>query len=124
MPVPLGDPVVIVVDRNDVQQDDISSTLNRLNRFVESPETTLLYRERVDIVFHGYDADHRELSEIPEVRQFVAEINGVFPYWLFFLTRESSGLQALAFCFLPPYLTPEAQRQIWPQRLDELVERR
>ena len=43
---------------------------------------------------------------------------------LYFLSREYTGLQAIAFCFLPPYLTEDAQRRIWPQRLKELFERR
>jgi hypothetical protein len=82
------------------------------------------YRERVDIAFRGYDADSRELCEIPDVRRFVANLDESFPYWLYFLSREHPGLQALAFRFLPPCLTEQAQRTIWPQRLTELVERR
>ena len=119
-----GDPLVVVVDRQDVERSDTSAVLRVLKGLLDAPSTAKQYRERVDIAFHGYDADHRELFEIPEVRQFVVELDVGFPYWLYFMTRQSTGLQAVAFCFLPPYLTANAQRAIWPQRLGELIERR
>ena len=124
MKIPVEGPLVIVVARSDVDKQDISAVVAVFKRLLESVETARLLRERVDISFHGYDADRRELFEIPEVRQFVASLDRSFPYWLYFLTRHSTGLQAIAFCFLPPYLTAEAQRSIWPQRLGELIERR
>ncbi|MGH7309941.1 MAG: chlororespiratory reduction 6 domain-containing protein [Candidatus Rokuibacteriota bacterium] len=118
------DPLVVVVGRSDVEAGDIQPTLRILFRLLADAVTVREYRERVDMAFQGYDADPRELFEIPEVRRFVAALDDAFPYWLYFLSREYMGLQAIAFCFLPPYLTEDAQRQIWPQRLTELVERR
>jgi hypothetical protein len=118
------EPLVVIVRRHDVEAGNTASTLRVLSRLLAGVATVREYRERVDIAFQGYDTDSRELFEIPEVRRFVAALDDSFPYWLYFLTRESTGLQALAFCFLPPYLTEEAQRTIWPQRLAELVGRR
>jgi hypothetical protein len=117
-------PLVGVVSRTDVEAADPTSTLNVLSRLLESPEIAKNYHERVDIAFHGYDHDRRELFEIPEVREFVARLDASFPYWLFFLSKHSTGLQALAFCFLPPFLPEEAKRSVWPQRLSDLVARR
>ncbi len=118
------DPLVVIVSRRDVEAGNTESTLGVLSRLLSDVTTVREYRERVDIAFHDYDADRRELFEIPAVRGFVAKLDDSFPYWLYFLTRGSPGLQALAFCFLAPYLTEEAQRTIWPQRLTELMERR
>lgn len=118
------DPLIIVVGRNDVEAGDLQPTLQVLMGLLSDATTMRQYREGVDIAFHGYDADPRELFEIPEVRGFVAALDGAFPYWLYFLSREYTGLQAIAFCFLPPYLKEEARQRIWPQRLTELVERR
>lgn len=42
--------------------------------------------ERISISFEGYNEDNRELDEIPEVRDFIYELDDKFPYWLFFLT--------------------------------------
>lgn len=120
----LIDPLVVVVSRRDVEAGDIEPTVRVLSRLLADAQTVREYRERVDIAFHGYDADRRELFEVPDVRRFVAALDDSFPYWLYFLSREYAGLLAIAFCFLPPYLTEEVQREIWPQRLTELVERR
>jgi hypothetical protein len=120
----LGDPLVVIVDRAAVERGDTGSALRVLSRLLDSPETIRLYRENVDIAFHGYDHDRRELFEIPEVRNFVAALDAAFPYWLYFFTRQSAGLQAVAACFLPPYLKPEAQHKRWSQGLGELIEHR
>jgi len=120
----LVNPLTVVVDRGDVEAGNIQPTLNVLCRLLADAATVREYRQRVDVSFHGYDTDARELFEIPEVRRFVAALDDAFPYWLYFLSRECLGLQAIALCFLPPFLTAEAQRRIWPQRLTELFERR
>src|SRR5687767_13173075 len=112
--LPMIDPLVIVVDRADVEACDIQPTLRILSRLLVDAATVRQYRERVDIAFHGYDAVPHELFELVEVRRFVAALDDAFPYWLYFLSRECPGLQAIALCFLPPYLTEAAQRQIWP----------
>lgn len=101
-----------------------TSTLSVLARLLESVETVRSFEERVDIAFHGYDETTLELYEIDEVRNFVHALDEKFPYWLFFLTKEGTGLQALAWCFLPPDLTEEGQRTIWPERLMDLLDRR
>ena len=95
-----------------------------LSRLLDSADVAREYEERVDIAFHGYDSVRWELYEIPEVRAFVYDLDAKFPYWLHFLTKAGTGLNALAFCFLPPHLTEEAQRTVWPERLGELLERR
>jgi hypothetical protein len=118
------DPVAIVVARADVERCNIAATLEALRQLTRSPETIRSRRGRVDIAFHGYDSDRRELFEIPEVRSFVAALDAAFPYWLFFLTKQGTGLHAIAFRFLPPFLADEGQREIWPQRLRELLEGR
>lgn len=118
------DPVIVVVSRLDVNANRIKPTLTTLQKFLADSQVTRRYKERVDICFHGYDDDPQELFEIQNVRKFVQQLDDAFPYWLYFLTRESTGLQALAFCFLPPFLTEVARRRIWPERLAELLERR
>jgi hypothetical protein len=65
-----------------------------------------------------------ELFEIPEVRDFIAAIDDEFPFWLFFLSKHALGLQCISKCFLPPFLKPEAQARIFPEKLDDLLSRR
>jgi hypothetical protein len=120
----LPDALFLVVSRRDVEAGDLTEILGSLNHLISTTEIARSYRERVDIAFEGYDQYQRELWEIREVREFVYKLDEQFPYWLFFLDKKLLGLRCLAWCFLPPDLTEEAQKRIHPQRLDELLEQR
>jgi len=115
---------VIVVSRSEVEARDPSTVLDALCALIASPDAARQYCESVDIAFHGYDAVREELFEIPEVREFVYALDEQFPYWLFFLDKSALGLQCLAHCFLPPFLTAEARKRIHPERLAELLSKR
>jgi hypothetical protein len=114
----------IVVTRDEVKAHDVSSVLEALRALIVSPEIARMYFEQVDIAFHGYNSTSEELFEIPEVRDFVYELDNEFPYWLFFLDKSALGLQFIAYSFLPPFLTDEAKKAIYPQRLDALLTKR
>ena len=120
----LPDELFFVVSRRAVEAGDLTEILGSLNHLISTVDMARRYRERVDISFEGYDQDRRELWEIQEVRDFVYRLDEQFPYWLFFLDKKLLGLHCLAWCFLPPDLTEEAQREIYPHRLDELLDRR
>lgn len=115
------EPFIIVVSRKEVEEADTSLALGIFQRLLESPEIAKAYQEKVDIVFHGYDEDSRELFEIPEVRNYVHRLDNDFPFWLYFLSKEYSGLQAILLCFLPPYLTEEAKGRIYPGKINDLL---
>ncbi len=114
----------IVVSRKEVETADVTPALATLRQLIGSPKQAREHFERVDIGFHGYDEDSRELFEIPEVRNYVYQLDEQFPFWLYFLSKHLRGLQCLLLCFLPPYLTPEGQARIFPQRVDELLSKR
>lgn len=118
------DPVIVTISRNEVIAGDVSAAASVLGRFTENPEIARSMFERVDVAFHGYDQDARELFEIPEVRDFVYKLDDEFPFWLFFLSKQHLGLQAIALCFLPPFLTEEAKKTVLPQHLDRLLNNR
>lgn len=118
------EPVIVAVSRDQVTARNVSAALSALKRFTETPEITRRMFERVDVAFHGYDHDSRELFEIPEVRDFVYALDDKFPFWLFFLNKKCSGLQAISLCFLPPYLTPKAKQEEYPKRMDQLLQNR
>jgi Chlororespiratory reduction 6 len=119
-----AEPVVIIVSRDEVVARDISSVIETLKCCLTSPERVLSLFEKLDIAFHGYDEDARELFEIEEVREFVVLLDQKFPYWLFFLTKNGLGLQAVTLCFMPPYLPEQARKTIFPERLQELMSNR
>jgi hypothetical protein len=117
----LSDHICIVVSRDEVESGDIAAALGALQKLLESPEIMAEYFERVDIVFHGYDADPRDLSEIEEVRSYVYKLDEKFPFWLFFLAKTCRGLECLLLCLLPPHLTSEGRRRAFPDRISALL---
>lgn len=117
-----SDFLYIVVSKQDILSSNTQSTIDALRSLTRSPEDALKWRERVDIVFDGYNDTEWELFEIPEVRDFVSQLDEAFPFWLFFLTKARFGLQCVMLCFLPPFLEPEAKAEIFPERLGRLFE--
>jgi hypothetical protein len=120
----IGDPVIIVVSREEVEAVETSSAMTVLRSCLESTERALSFFERLDVAFHGYNDDSRELCEIQAVRDYVHALDHQFPYWLFFLTKEGLGLQCIMYCLMPPYLSEDGRRTILPRRLDELLSKR
>jgi hypothetical protein len=119
-----ADPLVVVVSRAEVEAMNTSPALALLKTLTESPERAKAFVERVDIAFHGYNHTRQELFEIPEVRNFVCQLDQQFPFWLYFLSKHHLGLQCLVFCFLPPFLTEEARSRLFPERIGQLLTQR
>ncbi|MGO9950839.1 MAG: hypothetical protein ACLPN1_01355 [Dissulfurispiraceae bacterium] len=117
-------PLIVVVSRVEVEAMDTSAALGVLRKLTDSPDTAREFLEGVDIAFHGYDHDQQELFEIGEVRNFVYKLDEEFPFWLFFLSKQYSGLQCLLRCFLPPFLTEEARSEVFPERINQLLTKR
>jgi hypothetical protein len=120
----VGDPVLIVVSREEVEARETSSTMRDLRPCLVSTERMLSFFERIDLMFHGYDDDTRELCQIDAVREYVSLLDSEFPYWLFFLTKEGLGLQCITYCLMPPYLSEKGRRTVLPRKLDELLSNR
>lgn len=84
-----------MISRAEVESGDISPAIGVLQRLIESFEIALEFFERVDIAFHGYDDDSRELFGIQKVRDYSHKLDHSFPFWLFFLSKRHLGLQCL-----------------------------
>ena len=92
------DGLVVVVSRDDVESNNISSTFSALSGLLVDEATVRRFQGRVKISFDGFNHDPREIYEIPEIRRFCAELDKHFPYWLYFLSMEDSSLKAMTFC--------------------------
>ena len=91
----------IVVSREDVEANDTTETLASLWIVFRDRETVRRFQGRVEIGFHGYDTDPREVFEIPEIRRFCRRLDESFPYWFYFLPSDgliSQTLSAIAAC--------------------------
>jgi len=82
------EPLVIIISKDEVDSSNILPALEILKYLIDSPDLAKSYQENVNIAFHGYDNDPRELFEIPEVRNYVYKLDEIFPFWLFFLVKK------------------------------------
>lgn len=116
--------ITIIATKREILAGDTTSVLTALRALISTPESALHWKEKVDFAVDGYNEVQWELFEIPEVREFIAALDEEFPFWLFFLSKHALGLQFIAYCFLPPFLNPDARTKIFPERLDDLLSRR
>lgn len=87
-----------IIDRIDIEEDNIDITLDFLNHLISSREHALRYMGRFEIMIHGYDDDPRELHEIPEVLGYLKKLNESYPYWLFIQHEDGLWLKVLMHC--------------------------
>lgn len=92
--------VILEVSREWVEKkyyDEIYEFLTTLNL---DQKTALRFRNKCQLFISGYDEDPRELFEIEEVREYVINLDKMFPYWFFFLAidRKHRSLHLILFC--------------------------
>jgi hypothetical protein len=97
-PTTAADPLIVTVQREDVLRRRTNEALTTLRGWVETSKRPQDLRGRLQLAFDGYDADHRELWAIPEVRDFVRLLDQEFPYWFYFADLKSDFLKVIAFC--------------------------
>lgn len=89
-----------ILARDEVESLDVTHVRAFFDRIRCSREIAAHCQGRVEIGFHGYDSDARELFEIPEVRRFVPVLVGALPELFFFAYTGERGqtLKTLALC--------------------------
>lgn len=111
----------IVIPRDEVEEGRTEPTLTVLAPLIQSRQSARTFLERVTIQFDGYNDTTAELFEITEVRNYVQQLDGRFPYWLYFLDKRTSSFDVIWRCFMPPSLTPQGQAEHFPRHLDPLL---
>ena len=114
-------PLVIVVSKKEVLDRNIEPALMALRSLIISPEVSKMYKENVKIIFQGYNDNISELYKIKPVREYVNLLDEEFPFWFFFLSKEYLGLQNMVHCFLPPFRPDRGKREIFPERIDDVL---
>ena len=110
-------PLIIVVSKKEVQDRNIEPALDVLRSLIVLPEISKMYKENVEIIFQGYNINSSELFKIKPVREYVNLLDNEFPFWFYFLSKEYLGLQSMIHCFIPPILTDEGKREVFPDRI-------
>ncbi len=89
-----------IIDRPEVEAQDISRTREFFDRLRVTRELALENQGKVELSFFGYEDDLRELFEIPEVREYISILSPALPELFFFVrTQEpTSTLKTFAFC--------------------------
>ncbi len=92
------DPIYLVFSRDQVEAHDISEPLQVLRQLTGNPENAVGACGRISLVIDGYNADPRELFEIPEVRRYIKAIDELWPYWFFFLSQVDDSIKIVESC--------------------------
>ena len=92
------DPVVLMISRRQVEQQDLASVLDALKLFTANREDAWLYRGQMSLVVDGYNHDPRDLVDIPEVRSLLKRLGAEWPYWGFFFNQVDDSIKILGSC--------------------------
>lgn len=89
-----------IIDKEDVKTKNFSDLEGFFERLRSSRELAEHCQGKVELSFHGYDNDSRELYEIPEVRAYASVISKSIPDLFFFAYTGANahGLKTIAFC--------------------------
>lgn len=121
----ITDPVIFVITRQQIEAEDLESSLEFLRSLVPSdnPQRIWSLKGRLSLVISGYDADPRELFEIPEVRRYLRSIDEHWPFWLFFLNQVDESIKVVAACLASTVEVAPGLAHIDPAGLQRFMER-
>jgi hypothetical protein len=94
----VGEPVVLMISRREVEAADLNSVLSRLKAFLATPRGCLALPGQMTLVVGGYNNDPRELVDIPEVRVLLRALEAEWPYWAFFFNQVDDSIKLLLSC--------------------------
>lgn len=93
-----AEPVILMITRRQVEQNDMTSVIDMLKIMTISREDLWLYRQQMALIVSGYETDPRELIDVVEVREFLREFALQWPYWAFFFNQIDDSILLLASC--------------------------
>lgn len=89
-----------IIGREEIEQLNVSEARAFFNRIRISKEIAAHCQGKVEIGFHGYNDDPRELFEIPEMRKYIPVLADALPELFFFAYTGERGqtLKTFAMC--------------------------
>lgn len=111
------DNFLFIIGRNEIEGLDISEVRSFFDRLRTTRELADHCQGKVELAFHGFDNDPRELFQIPEMRKFVPVLSDALPELLFFARtgERSHTLKTIALCLTEVRIlsnTPNEYNQI------------
>ena len=98
---PVRPPIVLVIERAQVERQDTGELLKALLPMALTAETVREFAGRLQVVFDGYNDDPRETYLVPEIRQFIATVTQSFPYWFHFCDKTDDSMFVIMMCQIP-----------------------
>lgn len=86
------------ISREEIESRSHKRALRWLNNLIHDRDTAWANRNALAVEVSGYDADPRELWEIPEVCRFFRKLHREWRYWFFFASHEVPALVVLELC--------------------------
>ena len=84
-----SDHIVLQISQRNIQDCDTSEYVTLLHGgatgSLQSFEEAF---QKYVLLISGYDDDHRELYQIPEVVSFIKDLNSKLPFWLYFVNTS------------------------------------
>ena len=77
-----SDYTVLQISQEAIQNCDTSEYVTQLHGITDSLQSLEVAFQKYVFLISGYDDDHRELYQIPEVVSFIKDLNSKLPFWL------------------------------------------
>lgn len=112
--------IVLAIERESTERGEVAYAMSHMWNMVATPEAMREHVHCLSLVFQGYDADPRELYEIPEVRAYVQKLMALCP-WLALLLSKWDGA---IFQLLPALMCGTTMLERTTTRVSVEVDRR
>ena len=80
-----SDYIVLQISQSDIKDCNTSEYVTLLHGATDSLQSFEEAFQKYVLLISGYDDDHRELYQIPEVVSFIKDLNSKLPFWLYFV---------------------------------------
>ncbi len=77
--------IALTILRKDVEAGNINRAYGVLEDLSASTAHALRFRRSLVFMFEGYEAEPRELYEVPEIRAYFNDLAVAWPYWAWFV---------------------------------------
>lgn len=92
----LFDLITIVVSKEEIEENNIANVCRVLDTLLDKRKIKS-FRNNVNIAFDGYNETSTELFHIPKFRNFIYKLDKYFPYWFYFLNKDTEALRVITF---------------------------
>ncbi len=119
----VSEPIFLVFSREQIMAMDLQEPLQVLRQLAGNPEKAVAACGRISVVIDGYNADSRELFEIPEVRRYIQQLDALWPYWFFFLSQADDSIKVIESCLCDTIEVVPGVTSIDTQQLCDCLDR-